>query len=117
MPSIETHTLSTIAGRVVSPMDIPEVAEHIFSYLDDFTINSKVILVCRKWLVASLYRINRGTTWGDTVDLQDKKEEEHVLCRLQEVSHISCYLKDGVQSTDEWAALCEALRSRHQAYL
>ncbi|KAK3810531.1 MAG: hypothetical protein JOS17DRAFT_780146 [Linnemannia elongata] len=101
----------------LSPMDIPEVAEHIFSYLDDFTINSKVILVCRKWLVASLYRINRGTTWGDTVDLQDKKEEEHVLCRLQEVSHISCYLKDGVQSTDEWAALCEALRSRHQAYL
>lgn len=114
---METHTPSTIAGRAVSPMDIPEVAEHILSYLDDFTINSKVILVCRTWLVASLYRINREAIWGDTVDLHDKEKEEHLLSRLQEVSHISCYLRDGVQSTDEWAALCEALRSRHQAYL
>ncbi|KAG0059863.1 hypothetical protein BGZ89_012745 [Linnemannia elongata] len=114
---MEMHTLSMMAGRAVSPMDIPEIAEHILSYLDDFTINHKVILVCRKWLFASLYRINREVIWGDTVDLQDKKEEEHILSRLQEVSRINCYLRDGVQSTDKWASLCKALRSRHQAYL
>lgn len=98
-------------------MDIPEVAEHIFSYLDDFTINNKVTLVCRQWLVASLYRINREAIW-DTHDPQVKEEEEkHVLSRLQEVSRINCYLRDGIQSTDKWEALCEALRSRHETYL
>ncbi|KAG0293837.1 hypothetical protein BGZ96_002221 [Linnemannia gamsii] len=98
-------------------MDIPEVAEHIFSYLDDFTINNNIILVCRKWLVAGLYRINREATW-DTNDFQDEeKEEKHVLSRFQDVSRINCYLRDGIQLTDKWEALCEALGKRHRMYL
>ncbi|KAF9124693.1 hypothetical protein BGW39_007959, partial [Mortierella sp. 14UC] len=107
------HILSTIAGRTAIPMDIPEVAEQILSYLDDWTINAKVALVCRKWLNACLYRISREATW-DTVDSKDNNDN---LSRLRQVSRINCYLRDGVQSTGKWEALCEVLRRRHEMYL
>ncbi|KAK3837424.1 MAG: hypothetical protein J3R72DRAFT_512715 [Linnemannia gamsii] len=112
---MEPYILSTIAGRAATPMDIPEVAEMILSFLDDWTISVKVARVCRKWLNACLHRIKREATW-DTVNPQENNKDND-LNWLRQASRINCYLREGVQLTDEWEALCEALRRRHEVYL
>ncbi|KAG0216136.1 hypothetical protein BGX33_000473 [Mortierella sp. NVP41] len=108
----QQHTPGTLTGRPLTPLDITELAEHIFLFLDDTTINNLVILVCRRWYFINLYRIIREATWDS---IEPLKEEE--TRRLQEVSQINCYLQEGNQSTDKWSELSEVFRTRHQQYL
>ncbi|KAF9282398.1 hypothetical protein BGZ88_011064 [Linnemannia elongata] len=58
-----TNTTITTNRAVISPLDIPEILELIFSYLDNYTIRRSVVRVCRQWSLMNQHRIFRDVTW------------------------------------------------------
>ncbi|KAF9102524.1 hypothetical protein BGX29_004505 [Mortierella sp. GBA35] len=76
-----TTTTATTAGRIrISPLDIPEILQRIFDFVDDnHTLTRTVILVCREWFLMNRYRLVREWVWDS--DRKDLKLEKH-LTRL-----------------------------------
>ncbi|KAF9536383.1 hypothetical protein EC957_011159 [Mortierella hygrophila] len=54
-----TTTTITTNRTVLSPLDIPEILELIFSHLNDHTIRRSVVRVCRKWSLVNQHRLLR----------------------------------------------------------
>ncbi|KAK3845689.1 MAG: hypothetical protein J3R72DRAFT_520859 [Linnemannia gamsii] len=50
----------------ISPLDIPEVLERIFSFLDDYSIRCSAVFVCRLWRLLNQNRLVREVTWLDS---------------------------------------------------
>lgn len=54
---------SSPSGRPLSPLDVPELLEHILSYLSRYTLAKTVIHVCREWLLLVQRRLHREVSW------------------------------------------------------
>ncbi|KAK3806228.1 MAG: hypothetical protein JOS17DRAFT_767683 [Linnemannia elongata] len=54
---------SSHSGRLLSPLDVPELLEHILSYLSRYTLAKTVIYVCREWLLLVQGRLHREVSW------------------------------------------------------
>ncbi|KAG0216134.1 hypothetical protein BGX33_000471 [Mortierella sp. NVP41] len=65
-PAVKT-TLSlphtTGSSTTLSPLDLPEVLDLIFSYLDEYTLRHTALLVCRQWLQMNQERVTREVVW------------------------------------------------------
>ncbi|KAG0292001.1 hypothetical protein BGZ96_004626 [Linnemannia gamsii] len=58
-----SRTTTTINNRKPSPIDIPEILEHIFSHLDEYTLRKRVVFVCRLWYLLNRGRFLRSVVW------------------------------------------------------
>lgn len=58
-----TSTHKQGAPPTLSPLDIPELLELIFSFLNDTTINRSVAAVCRHWHHLNQHRLYRDLWW------------------------------------------------------
>ena len=54
---------SSPSARPLSPLDVPELLEHIFSYLSRYTLARTVVYVCREWLLLVQGRLHREVSW------------------------------------------------------
>ncbi|KAH7059967.1 hypothetical protein BKA57DRAFT_446076 [Linnemannia elongata] len=54
---------SSPSGRPLSPLDVPELLEHILSYLPPYTLARTVVHVCREWLLLVQGRLHREVSW------------------------------------------------------
>ncbi|KAF9093475.1 hypothetical protein BGX23_003296 [Mortierella sp. AD031] len=77
-PSHGTHAL-----------DITEILEHIFSYLDEFTLKQTVILVCRKWFLINRLRSTREVVLGS---FMSSSKFDRILTRVSGAARLSFYV-------------------------
>lgn len=68
----------SLTHRFISPLDIPELFQLVFSFIDDYSLRA-VVLVCRKWFLLNQNRLHREVTW----DLKwQPSKPRHALARL-----------------------------------
>lgn len=74
-PTTTTSTAATTitASRRISPVEIPELLEIIFSYIDNYTLRMCVVRVCRQWFLMNRQRVVREVIWDNGADLSVKK--------------------------------------------
>ncbi|KAG9072976.1 hypothetical protein KI688_000757 [Linnemannia hyalina] len=104
----------TKTGR--SPLHLPELLDHIFSFLSDYTITHFVILVCRQWLHVGQHRIVREQVWGNRLS---KTEQDLLQANMGRVDRLCYYYHSMYDSPyvleQLWTALGE--RSRQHRFL
>ncbi|KAK3806236.1 MAG: hypothetical protein JOS17DRAFT_767692 [Linnemannia elongata] len=86
MSSSEPPTLSR---RLISPLDLPELLELIFTFVDTNTLVTSIPLVCRQWFLINQNRSNRVFEWVNS--FSDPKVDM-ALRRLQKADTLCCRL-------------------------
>jgi hypothetical protein len=105
-----------------SPLDIPEILELIFSFLDDFTIRFKVALVCRQWHLLNPRPHLREVTWYQGWDPFRKWKALHNLAQAGRFYYCSLnlgiprYAPKSTLNEDVLSALAR-LESKYQKQL
>ncbi|KAG9072960.1 hypothetical protein KI688_000741 [Linnemannia hyalina] len=56
---------TTIVQTKISPLDIPEILDLIFSFLNDYTLRRSVLRVSRQWHLLSQTRLSREVIWSE----------------------------------------------------
>ncbi|KAF9334935.1 hypothetical protein BGZ91_010671 [Linnemannia elongata] len=67
-------TASTSTKTTPSPLDIPEILEQIFAYLDDSTLRRSVSPVCRQWFFLSQNHLVRDIVWHQSLGSSRKRK-------------------------------------------
>ncbi|KAF9278929.1 hypothetical protein BGZ88_000275 [Linnemannia elongata] len=69
---LSTASIST--KTTPSPLDIPEILEQIFAYLDDSTLRRSVSPVCRQWFFLSQNHLVRDIVWHQSLGSSRKRK-------------------------------------------
>ncbi|OAQ34607.1 hypothetical protein K457DRAFT_121757 [Linnemannia elongata AG-77] len=77
-PSPETNSLRTAKPTA---LEIPELLENIFLFIDDETINTTVIYVCHQWHLLNKHRIACETQWDCRRPLSEMEKAKSQLSR------------------------------------
>ncbi|KAG0278046.1 hypothetical protein BGZ95_004808, partial [Linnemannia exigua] len=95
-----THTaLLAPAGTCAHALDITEILQHIFSYLDEFTVSRTVILVCRNWFLINRSRSTREVVLGS---FMSTSKFDRILTRVSGAARLSLYVfPDTTPATQE----------------
>ncbi|KAF9968211.1 hypothetical protein BGZ70_005892 [Mortierella alpina] len=54
-----------------SPLDVTEILQHIFSYLDEYNMRMSVVHVCRKWYYMNQHIVMQELVWHTTSTSED----------------------------------------------
>ncbi|KAG0372666.1 hypothetical protein BGX24_012747 [Mortierella sp. AD032] len=100
--------------KTLSPLDIPEILELIFSFVDDFTRFKTVVLVNRQWCLMNRHLVCKEIVWDGTWESQDLAA---VLVRIPGVGHLRWHSEVGHDQESNWDRLMKALRANHDHYL
>ncbi|KAF9118917.1 hypothetical protein BGW39_000748 [Mortierella sp. 14UC] len=102
--------------RKRSPLDLPELLDHIFSFLSDHTITHTVILVCQHWLQIAQHRVMKELVWQSSTPARDKDRLLSWLGRVDRLCyHAHSERDDPYADSKLWDALAE--RSRQHRFL
>ncbi|KAF9102520.1 hypothetical protein BGX29_004501 [Mortierella sp. GBA35] len=110
-----SSTLNLFTARRLSPVEIPELLEIIFSYIDNYTLRTSVVGVCRQWFLMNRHWVVREVIWDCS---SDTKRLEVITSRLLGAGRLWWY--SGRHSTmvrpgmDRWEALVKALKRTHE---
>lgn len=109
-------TMEKIARTSRSPLHIPELLDHTFSFLSDFTITHTVILVCRQWLHVGQHRIVREQVWQSSFF---KFGRDALLEKIGRVDRLCSYYSENYVNICPMEVLWRALgeRSREHRFL
>lgn len=89
-PSKTPSVPDTITNRrTPSPLDIPEILGHIFSYLSNPTLRHSVALVSQQWFHLIQGRFPRIVVWDN---LWTTSRQEAVLSRLVGAAHLHFFI-------------------------
>ncbi|KAK3820826.1 MAG: hypothetical protein JOS17DRAFT_754966 [Linnemannia elongata] len=115
-PCFTTATVpSTTTLRRLSPVEIPELLEIIFSYLDSFTIRTSVVGVCRQWFLMNRHRVVREVIWDTGAD---PKHQEVIMSRLLGAGRLWWYTRRHTTmakvETYRWEYLVVALKNSYE---
>lgn len=115
-PFLTTATAtSTTTSRTLSPVEIPELLEIIFSYVDNFTLRTTVVGVCRQWFLMNRHRVVREVIWDNGAD---PKRQEAIISRLLGAGRLWWYSRRHstmVQAgSDRWEDLLKALKKNYE---
>ncbi|KAF9927755.1 hypothetical protein FBU30_002872 [Linnemannia zychae] len=91
----------------ISPLTVPEILEHILSYVDTSTVIKSVPLVCRLWLLVGRNRANRVFEWS--VFMLDPSNDR-ILSRLNKADIFCCRLSRSRGAPYELTNLWEAIK-------
>ncbi|KAG0285936.1 hypothetical protein BGZ96_009883 [Linnemannia gamsii] len=58
-----TVARTSYPNKTIRCLELPEIMQHIFSFLDSRTLGNTVLLVCRYWLELSRSRMERRVHW------------------------------------------------------
>ncbi|KAF9139704.1 hypothetical protein BGX30_007601 [Mortierella sp. GBA39] len=87
--ALTKNTLQPTLPPPSHALDIVEILEHIFSYLDEFTLKETAILVCRKWFLINRLRSAREVVLGS---FMSSSKFERNLSRISGASRLSFYV-------------------------
>ncbi|KAF9106667.1 hypothetical protein BGX29_008816 [Mortierella sp. GBA35] len=100
--------------QALSPLDIPEVLELIFSFVDDYTRFRTVVLVCRQWCFMNWRLVCKEVVWDGTWESQDLTT---ALARIPGVGHLRWHSEVGHDKESHWDRLMRALKSNQDHHL
>ncbi|OAQ34605.1 hypothetical protein K457DRAFT_14439 [Linnemannia elongata AG-77] len=94
-----------------SPLDVPEILEHILNHVDDTTVCLSVVRVCRSWHILQQHRIVCEVLWRSNPTPKQpwtiSEEQGH------RATHLYCYFQqDGQLFSDETNWLINYLRAK-----
>ncbi|KAG0254492.1 hypothetical protein BGZ95_006000, partial [Linnemannia exigua] len=107
-------TSTSSAPTRLSPLDIPEILDYIFSFLDDSTICRSVAQVCQQWRLLNHGRIVREVTWNQAWSSSRRKK---ALDRLPGAGRMRIFLPDKPSSPrilDEVLRILSRFESEYQ---
>ncbi|KAG0075175.1 hypothetical protein BGZ90_010133 [Linnemannia elongata] len=108
-------TTTTTTTTTVTPLDIPEILYHIFSFIDHFTLSKTVVLVCRLWFLMNRHRVVRQEHWDAEFTLRRAKE---IIGRMPGTARLSWSSgTDRLQEELDWIVLRKTLEQNHDQYL
>ncbi|KAG0072212.1 hypothetical protein BGZ89_007621 [Linnemannia elongata] len=108
-------TTTTTTTTAVTPLDIPEILYHIFSFIDHFTLSKTVVLVCRLWFLMNRHRVVRQEHWDAEFTLRRAKE---IIGRMPGTARLSWSSgTDRLQEDLDWIVLRKTLEQNHDQYL
>ncbi|KAG0293782.1 hypothetical protein BGZ96_002300 [Linnemannia gamsii] len=116
-PTTTTSTAATTitASRRISPVEIPELLEIIFSYIDNYTLRMCVVGVCRQWFLMNRQRVVREVIWDNGAD---PKRQEVIMSRLLGAGRLWWYSRRHSTmvraGADRWEALVKALKKNYE---
>ncbi|KAK3845637.1 MAG: hypothetical protein J3R72DRAFT_487336 [Linnemannia gamsii] len=97
-----------------SPLRIPEVLDHIFSYVDNHSLCQSVILVCRQWFWMNRHRMIRGLIFDG---YSDALKLNKVLSRLPGAGRLCWFTGRDESREAHWAQLRKVLKRNHDQHL
>ncbi|KAF9148657.1 hypothetical protein BG015_009582, partial [Linnemannia schmuckeri] len=99
-----------------SPLHLPELLDHTFSFLSDYTITHVIILVCRQWFYVGQHRLVREQVWETKLS---QSKQDVLLADMGRVDRLCYYCHgrydDPFTLKGLWTALGE--RSRQHRFL
>ncbi|KAK3806253.1 MAG: hypothetical protein JOS17DRAFT_767737, partial [Linnemannia elongata] len=112
----KTRVSTTNTTRTtLSPLDLPEILELIFSYLDNYTTRRSVVLVCRQWHLLNQNRLVREVTWNQ--DWRPSRKER-ALRKLPGAGQLYiCHLGNGSHFIQDALIALLLLESKYQKQL
>ncbi|OAQ34416.1 hypothetical protein K457DRAFT_133447 [Linnemannia elongata AG-77] len=113
IPSTSRAT-ATEAATTASPLRIPEVLDHIFSYVDNHSLCQSVILVCRQWFWMNRHRVIRGLIFDGH---SDPRKLNKVLTRLPGAGRLCWFTGRDVSRDAHWVQLRKVLKRNHDQFL
>lgn len=96
------------SGGSLSSLDIPELLQHIFSFLNQRSLRT-VILVCRQWLFLNQHHLHREVIWDDS---WKHSNQFRTLARL-EGAHRLVFRSNQKTSREGTVHLQDLLQSLH----
>ncbi|KAF9139186.1 hypothetical protein BGX30_008261 [Mortierella sp. GBA39] len=125
LPFLKRHSRTASKGTSValvpspskqapSPLDIPEILEMIFSFVDDHTRFKTVVLVCRQWCFLNWRFVCKEVVW----DGRWKSDSlTTTLAKIPGSQHIRWHSEVGHDQESQWDRLMKVLKSNHEHYL
>ncbi|KAG9073182.1 hypothetical protein KI688_000969 [Linnemannia hyalina] len=110
--------------RTTSPLDILELREHIFSYLDNADLRRSVLPVCREWFWIYRHLFEKETVWD--IDLTSTPLSNKTIKNITGSGRlhwhygpkcISSRLARNPKQKVQWNELVRALEKNHTRYL
>ncbi|KAF9155948.1 hypothetical protein BG015_007979 [Linnemannia schmuckeri] len=105
---------SRATATTPSPLRIPEVLDHIFSYVDNHSLCQSVILVCRQWFWMNRHRVIRTLIFDGHSDPQKLNK---VLTRLPGAGRLCWFTGRDASRDAHWAQLRKVLKRNHDQFL
>ncbi|KAG0279097.1 hypothetical protein BGZ96_002068 [Linnemannia gamsii] len=113
-PIPSTSRATVAATTTPSPLQIPEVLDHIFSYVDNHSLCQSAILVCRQWFWMNRHRVIRGLIFDGH---SDPRKLNKVLTRLPGAGRLCWFTGRDVSRDAHWAQLRKVLKRNHDQFL
>ncbi|KAK3820827.1 MAG: hypothetical protein JOS17DRAFT_754967 [Linnemannia elongata] len=110
--------------RTTSPLNIVELREHIFSYLDNASLRRSVLPVCREWFWIYRHLYEKETVWD--IDLTSSPLSNRAIKNITGSGRlhwhygpkcISGLLARNPKQKVQWNELVRALEKNHNRYL
>ncbi|KAG0322833.1 hypothetical protein BGZ97_003390 [Linnemannia gamsii] len=104
--------------RRISPLDIPEILQRIFFFVDNgHTLSRTVILVCKDWFIMNKHRVIRDWVWDS--DRKDLFKLEKHLAKLTGAGRVRLHYgwgskEDRKEAIRKTLALCQDQFDRRQ---
>ncbi|KAG9072889.1 hypothetical protein KI688_000670 [Linnemannia hyalina] len=105
--------------RNTSPLEIPELLDRIFSYVDEATLALSVISVCRHWFQVGRGRVVRKAVYN--TDMTDEELEVVVMKQLPVARRLYWFThlmsgKEATRRLPQRAKVAEALEVKHRLW-
>ncbi|KAG0201100.1 hypothetical protein BGX33_010516 [Mortierella sp. NVP41] len=107
------HSGRPIDSQRPSPLNIPELLERIFSFLENDDVARSVAPVCRQWFLMNRYRLVREFTWNSLLSAEELSQE---LLKFQRAGRLNCYLAKSWTVLPLWDDLVGAVREKHKQW-
>ncbi|KAG0247164.1 hypothetical protein BG011_001917, partial [Mortierella polycephala] len=113
------HSRDTAPTGPISPLAIPEILEHIFSYCGEITLRS-ASCVCQQWFIICRGRLVRELTYED-FRRPGNKRLSNVLPKLQGAGRFRWFANESHRGKEKdaskWRMLIAAFQENHERYL
>ncbi|KAG9069709.1 hypothetical protein KI688_009031 [Linnemannia hyalina] len=91
----------------LSPLEIPEILEQIFSYVDESTIEQSVSRVNRTWFLLTRHRTNQDLVFNTN---RRRGDFHTVMARLSEATRLWWHAACGRDRANQWKKLVKLLK-------
>ncbi|KAG0271283.1 hypothetical protein BGZ95_000916 [Linnemannia exigua] len=111
--SIKTRS-SSRALTTPAALQLPEIQQRIFDFIDEYTLHHTVLLVCHQWFWANQHRIVRKLNWFET---SKTRRLDKVISRLPRATHLVLHFAGSGGDSSVTSKLIQALSDNNTRQL
>ncbi|KAF9950308.1 hypothetical protein BGZ72_008004 [Mortierella alpina] len=98
-----------------SPLEVTEILQHVFSYLDEYSMRMSVVHVCRKWYYMNQHIVMRELVWHTTSSSEDFAK---FLVKLPDANRLRWFSQfrgaTRNENTPQWEQLVSAIERNYK---